>query len=102
MHSAQINCDACTMHSKWILPHLIQKCNYFCFVLLRSHGIDPDAPTVAIDDVANLDDFNDFPAFPHIGDDNANDFSNLTNDSGFICNSQDMICPCCLQELDNI
>ncbi len=71
------------------------------FLSFRSQIINPDASTVAVDDVGNLEDFNEFPAFPQVGN-GAHDFSDFSNDSGFISNSQDLICPCCLQELDDI
>ena len=94
---ARINCNVqCTFLFSFSFHNL-----HSCFSFLyRSNVIDPDATTVAIDDVGNLDDFDEFPAFPHLGDD-ANDFLDLSNDSSFICNSQAMICPCCLQELDD-
>ncbi len=56
------------------------------FSVCRSKIIDPDASTVAVEDVRNLEDFNDFPAFPQIGDD-ANEFLDFSQDSGFISTS---------------
>ncbi len=59
--------------------------------------IGPDDSTVAVDDVANLNDFvDDFPPFSQL---QAGDES---DDSGFVGTSQDLVCPCCLQELDDI
>ncbi len=68
----------------------------------RLDVIDPDASTVAVDDVENLHDFDDLlPAFPNLQN-NADIALDLSDDSGFIGASQELVCPCCLQELDDV
>ncbi len=64
----------------------------------RAHFIDPNVTMVAIDDVGNLEDFDEFPAFPQLAD----AFSNVSDDSGFVNNSQSTLCPCCLQEINDL
>ncbi len=65
--------------------------------------VDPDATTVALDDVVDLQDFDDnLAVFLNLGVDAANFSFEWSEDSGYIGPSQELTCPCCRQELDDI
>ncbi len=66
--------------------------------------VDPDALTVVYNgDVTDLHDFVDeFLQLPDVAD-NSFDSLDVLKDSGFSgLTSQELKCPCCLQELDDI
>ncbi len=69
--------------------------------IFNSSMVDPDASTVVYNDnIANLHDFID--EFPAIADNNFG-LLEISKDSGFSSiASQELKCPCCLQEPDDI